>query len=200
MDDGNSPLPDILNDIFLLDLDWDYRGDATLRKGDLLAFRDLCRELQKHLMRSEFHSAVWFLTQARYFVRGELPVESLFRPLNLTLEQKRKIASLLSRGSDLFLQELTRIVSAGMRLPELVAEQNTEQLFAAFLAAEKHELRTAGLNQRSVSIVLNRLEAHKEAIIKNVGRDRSVIQNVLSKNLVARYAVSTTGRNLWRRS
>ena len=85
---------DLLNEIFLLDVEWDFHEEGRpISTNTLVAFQELCRELAKRLLIKEFHAAIWFLSQARYFLRGELPINELFAPLDLSVDQRERIAA-----------------------------------------------------------------------------------------------------------
>jgi hypothetical protein len=183
---------DLLNEIFLLDIEWDFHEEGRpISTNTLIAFQELCRELAKRLLIREFHAAIWFLSQARYFVRGELPINELFAPLDLSVDQRERIAAALGTTDEQHLRDLEKLQTRGRRLRELFGSEDSEAIFSAFLKAEQAHLRRAGLNQRSVAIIENRLGFYKEAIIRNLIADRSILQNSLTRNIASLEGLAT---------
>lgn len=180
--DGDTP--DLFNEIFCLDLDWGFNGGQEFELRELQAFDDLCQELAKRLSSSKLEAAIWFLSQARHSVRADLPDESLFQPLSLSDDQKRRLRELMTYPAFDEAFELIRGASAdGAVLETLFRRYDRDALFDALLRAERLSLRAGGLNQRSVSIIIERLQHHKPRIVDNIVESKSVLINRLGPTI-----------------
>jgi hypothetical protein len=177
---SDEDIPDLLNDIFCLDLDWSFNGSREFELRELQAFDDLCQELARRLSSSKLEAAIWFLSQARHSIRGDLPDELLFRPLCLTDDQKRRLRELMTYPAFDEAFEIARGASRdGAVLETLFRKHDQDVLFEALVRAERLVLREAGLNQRSVSIIIERISHHRVRIIRNIVESRSVLINRL---------------------
>jgi len=173
-------IANLFNDIFCLDLDWSFTDAKTYSLKELQAFDDLCEVLARKLMSSKFEAAIWLLSHARHLVRSSYNANSadedhLFDPLTLNQEQKQRLADLLSYPAlDESFDLIANAFARGETLGEMFAMSDTPMIFDRFLRAERRSLRRSGLNQRSVAIILDRLDHHGLRIVKNIDANRGV--------------------------
>jgi hypothetical protein len=171
---------EVLNEIFCLELDWSFTGRREFDLRELQAFDDLCQELARRLSSSKLEAAMWFLSQARHTVRADISDEALFQPLSLTADQKRRLRELMTYPAFDEAFEIARTASTGGAVLEtLFKKYDQDRLFDALLRVERAVLREAGLNQRSVAIIGERIAHHKLRIIENIIDSRSVLINRL---------------------
>lgn len=189
---------DIVNDIFDLDLDWSFSPtERILDEADLSEFSELCGELTRALLNADFHAAVWFLSQARHFIGFECTATGEVRSLELSGAQRKRLRETLGRSMDLAIgQELPMLPRRGPILEILFSQAETGPVFRALLEAERKILRKSGLNQKSVSVVLDRLQSYESSITRNLRASRSIGQNVLSSSTFALETLAA--RPIWR--
>ncbi len=198
-------LPEILDQIFELPIDWDFdTSDQEIPLAVLKEFSRLAGVAAGLTADSNYHAAISFLWQTRRFVGLYQYNSSDFIGTEINSDEAKLIMDRLARGLPTAANVIAKHTSNERMLSSLLLQKDRKEIFEVFLKKERLILRSWGLNQQSTEIILHRLRAYEFKILVNISLNSSLNSNKISeccrslisqaKTPVAAYANGERGR------
>lgn len=179
-------LPDVLNEIFDLPVDWDYSEiEKEIPLSVLEDFSRLSGLIANLSLEREYHAAISFIWKTRKYVGVHEYSSSNFIGTEISANEAVEIMERLGRSESDALNVVAKHARTDPSLSALLLHQDRSAIFEIFLNKERVILRDWGLNQQSTEIVIERIRSFEFRIFLNMITGGSVNSDKISKACIA---------------